>query len=80
MKNSLKEICKNRLPCEFNADVGRIVDDFWDVVFEENEFRFYLIEPNGVYLNDWYLPIKEDEIASIHYKTGYMNYLKNLQN
>ena len=79
LKNkSFQEIMRNRLLVEI---VGKMcendfLEDDWDLSFEQWEYRFYPVERNGIYLNDGYLPMQENNIVSIYYGN---KYLKNIE-
>ena len=75
---SFQEIMSDRLLVEI---VGKMrendfLEDEWDLVFEQWEYRFYAVERNGIYLNDGYLPMQENNIVSIYYDN---KYLKNIE-
>ena len=79
LKNkSFQEILSDRLLVEI---VGKMrendfLEDDWDLFFEQWEYRFYPVERNGIYLNDGYLPMQENNIVSIYYDN---KYLKNIE-
>ena len=79
LKNkSFQEIMSDRLLVEI---VGKMrendfLEDDWDLFFEQWEYRFYPVERNGIYLNDGYLPMQENNIVSIYYDN---KYLKNIE-
>lgn len=79
LKNkSFQEIMSDRLLVEI---VGKMrendfLEDEWDLFFEQGEYRFYPVERNGIYLNDGYLPMQENNIVSIYYDN---KYLKNIE-
>lgn len=79
LKNkSFQEIMSDRLLVEI---VGKMrendfLEDDWDLFFEQGEYRFYPVERNGIYLNDGYLPMQENNIVSIYYDN---KYLKNIE-
>ena len=79
LKNkSFQEIMSDRLLVEI---VGKMrendfLEDDWDLFFEQWEYRFYPVERNGIYLNDGYLPMQENDIVSIYYDN---KYLKNIE-
>ena len=79
LKNkSFQEIMSDRLLVEI---VGKMrendfLEDEWDLFFEQWEYRFYPVERNGIYLNDGYLPMQENNIVSIYYDN---KYLKNIE-
>ena len=79
LKNkSFQEIMRNRLLVEIVGKMreNNLLEDEWDLFFEQWEYRFYPVERNGIYLNDGYLPIQENNIVSIYYDN---KYLKNIE-
>ncbi|MGP1583493.1 MAG: hypothetical protein ACTTH6_04705 [Candidatus Altimarinota bacterium] len=77
-KKSFQEIMRDRLLVEI---VGKMrendfLEDDGDLFFEQGEYRFYPVERNGIYLNDGYLPMQENNIVSIYYDN---KYLKNIE-
>ena len=79
LKNkSFQEIMRNRLLVEIVGTMREndLLEDEWDLFFEQWEYRFYPVERNGIYLNDGYLPMQENNIVSIYYDN---KYLKNIE-
>lgn len=76
---NFQEIMKDGLLVEI---VGKMTDglieDEWDVFFEEWEYRFYPVEQDGTYLNDGYLPMQENNIVSIYYDNEYLHNIEKL--
>lgn len=54
-----------------------ILEDEWDLFFEEWEFRFYPILKDGTY-ESGYLPIQEENIVTIYYENLYLKDLEGL--
>lgn len=79
LKNkSFQEIMRDRLLVEIVGKMceNDLLEDEWDLFFEQWEYRFYPVERNGIYLNDGYLPMQENNIVSIYYDN---KYLKNIE-
>lgn len=79
LKNkSFQEIMRDRLLVEIVGKMREndLLEDEWDLFFEQWEYRFYPVERNGIYLNDGYLPMQENNIVSIYYDN---KYLKNIE-
>ena len=79
LKNkSFQEIMSDRLLVEIVGKMREndLLEDEWDLFFEQWEYRFYPVERNGIYLNDGYLPMQENNIVSIYYDN---EYLKNIE-
>lgn len=78
VKNSLEEICTHSILCEFTGESDEMYTYFGDMCFEDNEFRFFLITPDGTYITDGYLRPQKSQIVSLHYEGWYLKELDNL--
>ena len=81
LKNkSFQESMSDRLLVEIVGKMSEndLLEDDWDLFFEQWEYRFYPVERNGTYLNDGYLPMQENNIVSIYYDNEYLKNIKKL--
>lgn len=75
-QSSLRDLCTTGILCEISARSDGYVEDYGDIFFIEEEFRFYPIGVDGVYPDDGYLVLEESNIISLQY---YSHYLKSLE-
>lgn len=74
---NFQKIMKDGLLVEIVAKMtDGLMEDDWDLFFEDWEYRFYPVQQDGVYLDDGYLPMQESNIASVYYNN---DYLKNIE-